>query len=91
MDRRHVLAGLLVLPASSLVAERGPSTLPQAPPPQPDEANQTPRRVASLRLVPSGPVTSRADGQLIENLDVDARAGDAVTVLHQNVTGEDTA
>jgi Right handed beta helix region len=85
MDRRHLLAGLLMLPASSLVAERGPSTLPQAPP-QSDEANQTPGRVAALPLVPSGPVTSRTDGQVIENLDVDARAGDAVTVVHQNVT-----
>ena len=39
-----------------------------------------------IPLAPSGRVTSRGDEQVIENLDIDARSGNAVTVLHRRVT-----
>jgi hypothetical protein len=39
-----------------------------------------------IPLVPSGPVTSRADGHVLENLDIDAAIGNAVTVVHRDVT-----
>jgi len=72
MNRRHLLAGLLVLPASSLVV--------------PETLNRRGKRTALAPLVPSGPVISIADGQLIENLDIDAHSANAITVLHRRVT-----
>lgn len=39
-----------------------------------------------LCLIPSGAVSSSADGQVIENLDILAARGNALTILHKNVT-----
>lgn len=41
---------------------------------------------ASAKLTPSGPVTSQFDGQIIENLDIEASSGSGVRVDHRNVT-----
>ena len=41
---------------------------------------------ASIGLAPSGPVASQFDGQIIENLDVEARPGYGIKVSHRNVT-----
>jgi hypothetical protein len=43
-------------------------------------------RTAVAVLVPSGPVVSRADGEIIENLDIDAPFGDGIWVSHPRVT-----
>ncbi|SIT53556.1 Hemolysin-type calcium-binding region [Mesorhizobium prunaredense] len=42
-------------------------------------------RGAAAFLRPSGPVLSRADGQIIENLDIYAPRGNGITILHQGV------
>lgn len=39
-----------------------------------------------IRLAPSGPVTSTADGQIIEDLDISSNAGNGITVMHHSVT-----
>lgn len=38
-----------------------------------------------IRLVPSGPVASQADGEIIENLDIGTADGDALVVRHRGV------
>ncbi|HEY1945147.1 MAG TPA: hypothetical protein VGH40_23780 [Roseiarcus sp.] len=78
MDRRQLLTVLLGVTASRLVIAE-PRT-PAAPPPM--RKPEGPREA----LAPSGPVASQADGQVIANLDIDSRFGDAVTVTHQGVT-----
>jgi hypothetical protein len=86
MDRRRLLASLLALPASSVVvAETHPSASPPMQP-DPEDSNPSVRPAPTIMLMPSGPVTSRADGQVIENLDIDARLGNGVTVVHRHVT-----
>ena len=85
MNRRHLLGCLLVLPASKVMAEPYPSALMSAPP-DPESAKRNDRPALTIPLVPSGPVTTHGDGQIIENLDVDARFGSGVTVLHSRAT-----
>src|ERR1700730_16190210 len=84
MNRRHLLAGLVALPALHVLLGRA-SAAPGTPP-EGDDANSSGRPAETLKLTPSGRVTSRGDEQVIENLDVDARSGNAVTVLHRRVT-----
>jgi hypothetical protein len=84
MDRRRLLGGLLALPASSFVV--APSPTPPRAQPYPENSNINGRRAATIALTPSDTVTSHADGQLIENLDVEASFGNGVTVLHRDVT-----
>ncbi len=77
MDRRQLLTILLGVSASSLVTAE-----PRTPTAPPMRAPEGPR----VALARSGPVASQADGQVIANLDIDSRVGDAVTVTHQGVT-----
>jgi hypothetical protein len=70
------------LPASCLVVtQASESVLPKAQP-APEEA----KRSGGVSLALSGPVTSQADGQIIENLDIDARLENGIAVAHQSVT-----
>src|SRR5262249_46256838 len=85
MNRRYLLGGLLILPASGIVAaEPCVSTSPLAQP-DPEDSDRRRRRAAMIRLAPSGPVTARDDGQIIENLDIDAGFADGVTVGRRDV------
>jgi hypothetical protein len=84
MDRRRVLGGLLALPASSFAV--APSLAAPRAQPYPESSNISGRRTATISLTPSDTVTSHADGQLIENLVVEASFGNGVTVLHRDVT-----
>src|SRR5712672_3220146 len=86
MDRRRLLASLLALPASSVVVAETRLFMPTWAQHGLDDLNGSVGRAAMIPLVPSGPVTSRADGEIIENLDVDARFGDGITVVHRRVT-----
>ena len=84
MNRRCLLGGLLILPAPHvLVAEPRPLIPAQ---PDPEKPDWSARRAAMVPLVPSGPISSRYDGQIIENLDIEAQSANGVTVLHQHVT-----
>lgn len=86
MDRRGFLAGLISLP-TALAAPAGANDADRDARGADREggaaANSRPR---NRSLVSHGPVTSQADGQIIENLDICARDGNAITVLHRNVT-----
>ena len=73
MDRRSLLAGLLSAPAANAIPDYGNATRYHG-------------RAEKERLMRCGPVTSRADGQIIENLDVDAPLGNGVSILHRQVT-----
>jgi len=84
MNRRHLLAGLVALPASRVL--RGRASAATRTSPDGDYANRSSRPAETLKLTPSGRVTSRGDEQVIENLDIDVRSGNAVTVLHRHVT-----
>jgi len=86
MNRRGLAAGLLVLPVSSL-------TLAAIRPPTPAQVQRHPERssgsdglVKMISLIPSGPITSHAAGQVIENLDINAVFGNGLAVLHSGVT-----
>ncbi|RWO27199.1 right-handed parallel beta-helix repeat-containing protein [Mesorhizobium sp.] len=77
LNRRRLLAGLLVLPVPGVVGAAvhlaqggsGGKLFGDA--------------VSFLR--PSGPVLTRADGQIIENLDIYAPHDNGITALHQGV------
>lgn len=60
MHRRHILAGLLVLP-------------------------ELMGRHARAALVSAGPLQSASDNQVIENLDIVALSGAALTISHRDV------
>ena len=86
MLRRHLLVGMLVLPAGVFPVLRAfPSLSPWAPP-NPKRANAPGAQVAMTTLTRSGPVVSQADGQVIANLDIDADSANGVTVTHKGVT-----
>src|SRR3984893_6338072 len=86
MNRRRLLAGLVACaPSSLIVAAIRPSTPPRAWH-RPENSIGRARLAAMIPLVPSGPVTSRVHGQVLENLDIDAAFGHAVTVVHRGVT-----
>ena len=82
MRRRHFLGGGLALPVLFFDVARSATNLVAQPVRQ-----STPFASTGLKI--SGPVVSNADGQVIENLDIVATAGDAVTVLHRDVTVRD--
>ncbi len=44
------------------------------------------RRASARGLTASGPVRSNAHGQVIEDLDITATSGDALTIVHSGVT-----
>ncbi|HVC56959.1 MAG TPA: right-handed parallel beta-helix repeat-containing protein [Stellaceae bacterium] len=79
--RRRLVGALLVAPATSLIAPRRPLSA-QARHRSVDPAASC----RPPRLVPSGPVVTTADGQVIENLDIYVGSGNGVTVLHRGVT-----
>lgn len=72
LNRRGLLVGLLALSASGV---GGVGVHPAK--------GQSGGKAAMLR--PSGPVMSRADGEIIENLDIYAPNGNGITVRHQRV------
>jgi hypothetical protein len=84
MNRRHLLAGLVVLPTSHLVL--GHASADPRSPPRGDGANRGATPPQNLRLTPSGSVSSRGDDDVIENLDINVSSGIGVTVLHRRVT-----
>ena len=86
MDRRRLLAGLLALPAPSFVVTDTCLSMPPRLEPHSDDPNESGSRTAIIPLIQSGPVTSHADGQVIEKLDVEAMFGNGVTVMHRGVT-----
>ncbi|MEA2740076.1 MAG: hypothetical protein QOH05_3383 [Acetobacteraceae bacterium] len=45
----------------------------------------TVRRISAAGLVPSGPLRSSSDNQIIENFDIAAPSGDALTISHRGV------
>ncbi|MER9063390.1 hypothetical protein [Mesorhizobium sp. M0698] len=77
LNRRRLLAGLLALPASGAVG----AAVPLA---QGRSGDKWFEGAVSLAR-PSGPVLTRADGQIIENLDIYAPYGNGITALHQGV------
>jgi hypothetical protein len=85
MYRRGLIAGLLILPAPRTAAETMRRTNPSVVPSQPEASEGSSGRPARIALTRSGPVASETDGQVIENLDIDASAGAALTVLHRGV------
>ena len=85
MDRRRLVVGLMALPASgaAMVTAR-PFRAARAQ--LASESFYPTIGTPAIVLVPSGPVVSRADGDIIENLDIDAPGGDGISVLHPRVT-----
>jgi hypothetical protein len=86
MNRRRLLGGLVACaPLRLTVAAIRPSVPPRTWH-RPENSLGRARLAAMIPLVPSGPVSSHVDGQVLENLDIDAGFGDAVTVVHRGVT-----
>jgi len=86
MNRRDVLAGLVALPGSTLIgANAPPATAPRGRAQRAD-LSESGTQTAIIALTRSGPVASSADGQLMENLDIEAQSGNGITVTHPNVT-----
>ncbi|MBV8663456.1 MAG: right-handed parallel beta-helix repeat-containing protein [Hyphomicrobiales bacterium] len=77
MDRRRFVAYVATLPVLQLTARSIAATSSPAHP-----NGDQPKLVA---LKASGPVTSQSDGEVIENLDIEASGEHGVTVRHQNV------
>lgn len=86
MNRRHVVAGLLALPGSSLIAANVPPATPPRGRARRADSSESSTQTAIIALARSGPVASSADGQVMENLDIDAQSGNGITVTHANVT-----
>lgn len=86
MNRRDVLAGLVALPGSTLIAANAPPTTPLRGPARRADVSESGTRTAIIALTRSGPVASSVDGQLMENLDIEAQSGNGITVTHPNVT-----
>ncbi len=86
MNRRGLFAGFLALPVSNGTVA-GLHRFAHA-----QRINDQERPAGSgapvpmISLIPSGAVTSQADEQVIENLDINAALGNALTVLHNGVT-----
>ncbi|MDW9518642.1 hypothetical protein GOB43_15330 [Sinorhizobium meliloti] len=78
INRRCLVAGLLALPVSGVVVAALPLGMGRS-------SGGKWFGAAATFLRPSGPVISRADGQIIENLDIYAAQGNGITVLHQGV------
>ena len=79
-----MLASLLILPLSPYTNWRESSyVISQA---QLAEIPRSNRPNIEGQLISSGPVTSRTNGEIIENLDVVSVSGSAVRVVHRNVT-----
>jgi len=84
MDRRRLVVGLMALPASGGIVTSHPFTTARAQ--LRSEGLYGTDGTAKAMLMPSGPVVSRADGDIIENLDIDAPFGDGISVSHPRVT-----
>jgi hypothetical protein len=84
MIRRHLLAGLFALPASHVLLGR--ATAAPRMPLEGDNPNRSGNSPEPLKLTQSGRITSRGDGQVIENLDINVVSGNAITVQHRRVT-----
>src|SRR5215468_677005 len=85
MDRRRLLAELLAWPAWMTAVAKANLFATARAQPDPERSNEAVESIARIRLVPSGPVISRGPGDVIENLDIDARFGNGITVLHRHV------
>lgn len=82
MRRRRFLRGFLALPVLLFGVARSAAQRVA----QPSRQSMPFGKLAPAGLKISGPVVSNADGQVIANLDIVAALGDAVTVLHRDVT-----
>lgn len=82
MNRRYLLGGLLMFPISGVVAKPHASNAAMV---LADATGRDgpPQKAA---LVPSGAVTTRQIGEVIENLDIEAPSGSGVTVRHARTT-----
>jgi len=86
MDRRCFVVGLVAMPAASAVgASTHPITAARAQLGS-ESLRGGDKSTAATALLPSGPVVSRADGDIIENLDINAPLGNGISVLHPRVT-----
>lgn len=83
MTRRRLIVGLLTIPASGVTAIC-PFDVVQAQD-RPATVGEKGGPAAVIPLMASGPVTSRDDGQIIENLDLRATSGNGITVVHRGV------
>ena len=86
MNRRDVLAGLVALPGSTLIAANAPPTTSLRGRARRAGLSESGTQTAIVALTRSGPVASSADGQVMENLDIEAQSGNGITVMHPNVT-----
>jgi hypothetical protein len=86
MNRRGLLAGLLVLPVPYVAVGMMRLSAPTTAQSQPKGPRGTDGRPTIIAVSQTGPVTSNTDGQIIENLDIDAPVGAALTLLHRGVT-----
>ena len=84
MNRRRLMHGFMAVPALCFVAMRPLIPEQAGHPPVPSSVRGG--RPRKIRLNPSGPVRSTADGQVIENLDISTNATDGITVVHRGVT-----
>ena len=86
LDRRQMITALVALSGAFLRVRRAsaaPTAIWDA------KLASRPWRfgaASSVALEPSGPVRSSAHGQIIENLDIDARRGAGIIVVHGGVT-----
>jgi len=85
MDRRCLVVGLIAVPASSVVLQRTHPYAAVRAQLRSESLHGSDRSTAATMLLPSGPVMSRADGDIIENLDINAPLGDAISVMHPGV------
>ena len=86
MNRRHLITALLGLPSLGFAVAETRPTAPPPTQPRPAGSTETVEPTPTVKLAPSGPVISQADGQIIENLDIDAGFDDGIAVSHRSVT-----
>lgn len=84
MNRRRLVRGLVAISVCRFTAARIATAEPRSG--LPAEYRQARGSTATASLSASGPVRSTADGQTIENLDIDARSGAGIVVTHAAVT-----
>lgn len=84
MDRRHLLTGFLSL--GVVRPAWGQSRDAPFPGGAAPSRRSSVERASRLTLKPSGPIESQADGQVIENLDIESISGNAISVVHDGVT-----
>ncbi|MBV9246822.1 MAG: right-handed parallel beta-helix repeat-containing protein [Methylobacteriaceae bacterium] len=85
MNRRQLVTALLALPAPSFEVAQTSTARALAATSLFEISSKLYKSASAKSLTPSGPVVSNVDGQVIENLDIEASVGNGITVLHQGV------